>query len=504
MKSMFKEDIYQPLIGLEIHLQLKTKSKMFCSCKNEWLEEKPNVNICPICLGHPGTLPVINKEAIKMALMLGLALNGEIAKESYFERKNYIYPDLPKGYQISQYNFPLIKNAQLIIDKHLIRIKRIHLEEDTAKLIHTPDKKWTLLDFNRAGVPLLEIVTEPDISSPQEAKKFLRELQLIARYLDISWADLEKGQMRCDVNISLKPKGENKIYSKTEIKNLNSFKAVEEALEYEIKRQTELFKKGKPPKIQSTRGWDEKRKITIEQRTKEEEIDYRYFPEPDLPILSLEEFNLEEIKKNLPELPMARRERFVKMYEFSPIEARILTDDKFLANFTEKVISELKAWLVSLETVEGSEKEIWKKYKKKIVKLVANWLINRLLHLVNKNKFEFNEIKITPENFSEFIILVYENKVSSTLAQKILEKMFYEGLDVDRIIQEEKLERIDDVKKLDQIIDKVIKENKEAVEDYKRGKTNAIIYLIGKTMKETKGMANPQLVREILEKKLKN
>lgn len=496
--------MYQPIIGLEIHLQLKTKSKMFCHCKNEWLEERPNVNICPICLGHPGVLPVINQEAIKMALMLGLALNGEVVKKSQFDRKNYFYPDLPKGYQISQYNLPLIQNAWLTINNHKIRIKRIHLEEDTAKLIHSPDYKWSLLDFNRAGVPLLEIVTEPDFTSPQEAKIFLRELQLLARYLDISWADMEKGQMRCDTNISLKPIGDSKLYPKIEIKNLNSFKAVEESLEYEIKRQTKLWQANQAPKTQSTRGWNERKKETVEQRGKEEEMDYRYLPEPDLPILSLSDFNLKSIKQSLPELPITRRERFIQMYGFGPNEARILTDDKLLTNFAEKVITELKAWLVSLETVEGSQEEIWQKNKNKIVKLVANWLINRLMHLMNENKIGTKELKITPENFSEFIILIYEGKVSSTIAQQILEKMFFDGLDVDRAIQEGGLERIDDTKEINKIIDKVIKNNPAALADYKKGKTNAIVYLIGQIMKETKGKANPDLVKKNLEEKLTN
>jgi aspartyl-tRNA(Asn)/glutamyl-tRNA(Gln) amidotransferase subunit B len=495
---------YQPIIGLEIHLQLKTKSKMFCSCKNDWLEAQPNINICPICLGHPGVLPTLNQEAVKMALKIGLALNGQIVKKSQFDRKNYFYPDLPKGYQISQYSLPLIQNAWIIINNHKIRIKRIHLEEDTAKLIHTPDNKWSLLDFNRAGVPLLEIVTEPDIVSPQEAKLFLRELQLLARYLDISWADMEKGQMRCDVNISLRPEGETKFYPKTEIKNLNSFKAVEESLEYEIKRQTELWQKGEPPEKLSTRGWDERKKITIEQRTKEEEMDYRYFPEPDLPILFLNEIDLETIRKDLTELPIARRERFVQMYGFSPSEAKILTDDKLLADFTEKVITELRAWLVSLETVEGSEQEIWQKNKSKLIKLVANWLVNRLIYLLNENKVEVNDLKITPENFSEFIILVYEGKVSSTIAQQILEKMFFEGLDVDRAIELGGLKRIDDESEIDKVIEKVIKNNPAAVADYKKGKINAITYLIGQVMKETKGKANPDLARKILEERLTN
>lgn len=522
--------MYKPVIGLEIHLQLKTKSKMFCQCKNEWLESQPNFNVCPICLGHPGVLPVINQEAVKMALMLGLALHGEISEQSRFDRKNYFYPDLPKGYQISQYSLPLVQKGWLEIQNQKIRIKRIHLEEDTAKLIHTPNKQWSLLDFNRAGVPLLEIVTEPDIVSPREAKLFLRELQLIVRYLGISWADMEKGQMRCDTNISLRPEKDNNFYPKTEIKNLNSLKAVEESLEYEIKRQTKLWEAGKPPQNQTTRGWDERKKITIEQRGKEEEMDYRYFPEPDLPILFLSAspaeqdearrstklstrrsfsggglpFSINKLRTSLPELPIARRERFIHLYGFSPIDARILTDDKLLADFTEKVITELKAWLVSLETVEGSEQEIWQKNKSKIVKLVANWLVNRLIHLINKNKIEVKDIKITPENFSEFIILVYQGKVSSTLAQQILEKMFFEGLDVDRAIASGGLQQIDDVSKIEDIIQEVINENPSLVQDYQNGKVNVLNFLIGQVMKETKNKVNPALVRKILEEKIRN
>jgi len=492
----------QPVIGLEIHLQLKTKSKMFCDCQNKWLDQSPNVNICPICLGQPGVLPVINQEAIKMAIQLGLALNGEINHQSQFARKNYFYPDLPKGYQISQYELPLIKNAKLEVGEKTIRIKRIHLEEDTAKLIHTPDYKWSLLDFNRAGIPLLEIVTEPDFTSPEEAKLFLRELQLIARYLNISWADMEKGQMRCDTNISLRPIGDTRFYAKTEIKNLNSFRAVEESLKYEIIRQSKLWQENNRQQHDATYGWDERRKITIAQRVKEGETDYRYFPEPDLPPLSLEDFDLLTLKKDLIELPQARRQRFVDFFGFSPTEARILTDDPYLAHFAEKTLSELKAWLISIEKVEGSEQEIWQRHRTKFVKLVGNWIINRLIHLMDRHKISSDKLTITPENFSEFIILIYEGKISSTLAQQLLEKMFLEGLDVDRAMKYGYLNQIDNQKELKKIIDKIIKHNPKVVADYKRGKTNAMAFLVGLIMKETKGRAKVDLVKKILESKL--
>ena len=492
----------QPVIGLEIHLQLKTKSKMFCNCNNEWLDASPNVNICPICLGHPGVLPVINQQAIKMALELGLALGGKVNDLSRFDRKNYFYPDLPKGYQISQYALPIVQNAQLKIADRIIRLQRIHLEEDTAKLIHTPDYKWSLLDFNRAGIPLLEIVTEPDFSSPKEAKLFLRELQLIARYLNISWADMEKGQMRCDTNISLRPMGETRFYPKAEIKNLNSLRAVEDSLKHEIDRQKKLWEGGHPPAVDTTYGWDEHQHMTVEQRSKEGDVDYRYFSEPDLPPVSLQKFDLKEMKSNLVELPQVRRQRFIEMYGFSEVEARILTDDPILAHFVEKTLSELKAWLLSIEQVEGSEQEIWQKHKEKFVRLVANWLIHRVIHLMDKHKIESEKLRITPENFSEFIILIYEGKISSTLAQQLLEKMFVSGLDVDRAMRGEQITQIDDAKKLEKIIAKIIKNNAKVVSDYKKGKTNAIAFLIGLIMKETKGRAKVDLVKKILQNKL--
>ncbi len=513
--------MYETIIGLEIHLELNTRSKLFCSCPAGGEISRPNQHICPVCLGHPGVLPVLNKEAIKKALIVGLAANGELVGETSFDRKNYFYPDLPKGYQISQYNLPLVKGGYLEIDikkgdgprsgtvpeVKKVCLERIHLEEDAAKLLYSEDKKWSLLDFNRAGVPLLEIVTKPEICSPEEAKIFLEELQLIARYLEVSEAEMEKGQMRCDANISLRPQGAKKYFPKTEIKNLNSFKAVEGALSYEKARQTELWKKGSPPKSQSTRGWDEEEKVTFAQRGKEETYDYRYFPEPDLPPLNLKELRGQGInpvllKKDLPELPRARRIRFSKMYGFSPAEARILTDDKNLANFTEKAISELKGWLISLETVEGSEKEVWQKYKKRLVKLVGNWLINRLLHLIGQAKIGTAELKITPENFAEFIILVYENKVSSTLAQKVLEKMFTSGRDLDRIMREGKMSQIEDEGKLTDIIEEVIQANPEVVESIQKGKINAIQFLVGQVMKKSRGRAEPKIVRELLERKI--
>lgn len=484
-----------PVIGLEIHVEIRTKSKIFCSCPNNSEEKIPNKNICPICLGHPGVLPTLNKEALAKILKLGLALKGEINYFSFFDRKNYFYPDLPKAYQISQYNVPFIKGGFLTIGESKVEFDNVHLEEDTAKLVHSPDNKKSFLDFNRAGIPLLEAITKPTISSPSQAKMFLKEFQLLIRYLDISEAAMEKGQMRCDANISLRPNGSEKLFPKTEIKNLNSFRAVEEALSYEINRQKKLWLAGTPPKSPSTRGWSEDKSFTFAQREKEESEDYRYFPEPDLPV-----YDVSSIVRSisLGEPPQERRKRFVQEYEFNLKEAEILTRNKKLADFTEEVISELKAWLVSLEEVEGMEEEIWQKYKKKLAHLVANWIINRFLPLIDGKK----ELSVTPENFSEFIILLYQRKISSTLGTRILEEMVKTGKDVDAIIQEGKFRMLDEEIDLEKIIKDILGEKPELVSLYRKGKTNVIHVFVGEAMKKTKGRANPEEVRKILEEKL--
>ena len=360
--------MFKTTIGLEIHFEAKTRSKMFCSCPNEeWnaLEEKPNTNICPICTGQPGTLPVINEEAINKIIMTGLALNCEIALKSKFDRKNYFYPDLPKGYQISQYDLPLCSNGFLEIkltngQKKKIGITRIHMEEDTGKLLHTADGV-TLVDFNRTGVPLIELVTEPDINSSEEAKKFCQDLQLILKYLDVSNADMEKGQMRCEVNISLNKEGENKLGTKVEIKNLNSFKSVEKSIEYEIKRQSQLLDRGEAV-VQETRGWHDDKQITFSQRNKENAYEYRYFPEPDLPPLTITTEKVELIKSIMPELPEEKRKRFQKEYFLEDPE--IFIKDPALGDYFEKAISEAYCWVK--ET--GCDKD-----KKEIVRICFNY-----------------------------------------------------------------------------------------------------------------------------------
>ncbi len=509
-----------PVIGLEIHIQLKTKSKMFCGCDNSGEDQPPNTTVCPICMGHPGTLPVINEQALEWAGLAALALNCKIQEESKFDRKQYFYPDLPKGYQISQYDKPVCFDGFLEINIPTkdeskqrswakIKIKRIHLEEDAAKSFHGEGGKHSLIDYNRSGTPLLEIVTEPDIASPLEAKIFMQELRLIARYLGISDADMEKGHLRCDANISLrevlddpvKEKTLPKLNEKTEIKNLNSFRAVERALEYEIKRQTELWEAGKPPRITTTRGWDDIKQETVEQRTKEAENDYRYFPEPDLPPLNLRKLE-EKIRGTLPELPHAKKIRFINQYEFTEEEAKILIEDKKLANYAENIISELKAWLVALEEVEGTEDEIWEKHKHKLVRLVAGWLINKLGGLMADNKIGIRRLKITPENFAEFITMIYQNKISGPTALKILEEMMLTGGDPSQIMESKNLGQISNIEEIEKIIDALITERPNEAEEYKQGKTALLQFFIGQIMKKTQGKANPKIAEEIIKKKL--
>lgn len=473
---------YQPTIGLEIHVELKTKTKMFCDCLNDPLEKKANNNICPICTAQPGSLPVINKQAVDMVIKAGLALNCQIAEKSWFERKNYFYPDLPKGYQISQYEAPLCKNGYLEINGKKIRIRRVHLEEDTGKLLH--DKgDHSLVDFNRAGVPLMELVSEPDIESAIEARKFSQELQLIFRYLGISDADMEKGQMRVEANISLN------MGTKVEVKNLNSFKSVEKAIEYEIERQQGILEKN--GKIDhETRGWNDGKQETFSQRTKETPEDYRYFPEPDLPPLSISEKQIEELSAEIPEMPQARRERFVKEYKISESSIEIFAAYKYLGDFFEEMVSELKGWLESGKIKTDLDK---------LIKLGANYIITEF----PKYASETGEVKITPENFAELIYLTFIGEISSSGAQEVLKEMFKTGIDPSQIIESKNLKQVSDGEQLEEAIEKTIKNNPQAIEDYKKGKDTALQFLIGQVMVATRGSANPKVVGEILKKRLK-
>ncbi len=519
---------YQPIVGLEIHVELKTKSKMFCSCKNDPNERHANVNICPICTAQPGVLPVINKEAVRKVIKTGLALNCQIPEKSKFDRKNYFYPDLPKGYQISQYDKPFCKEGFLELtearplsadrgrasDKpKKVRITRVHLEEDTGRLIHPKGENYSLVDFNRAGIPLMEMVTEPDLKSAKEAKKFAEELQLIFRYLGVSDADMEKGQLRVEVNISLSQN--QKLGTKVEIKNLNSFKAVEKAIDYEIERQTEVLKKGKKV-VQETRGWNEIKQITVSQRKKEEAHDYRYFPEPDLPTLHFEKKFIQEIKAEIPELPQKRRERFAKEYNLDEKSVEIYTFNKDLGEYFEKVMSELINWVKEVEKPADSfsvrrarqntkflaGKEIGKDKFLKLTKLATNYIITDLQGLLRGASIAGEDFLITPENFAEFVSLIYKGKISSKIAKTVLEEMFKAGADPSHIIEEKGLTQLTDTGEIEKIIKEVISKNPKAVEDYKKGKENALQFLVGQVMAQTRGRAKPETVNQLLKENL--
>lgn len=489
---------FEPVIGLEIHVQLKTKTKMFCNSKNDPDEKHPNINICPVCTGQPGTLPVPNLEAIKKTILLGMALNCKIAEHTFFERKNYFYPDLPKGYQISQYQAPLCESGTLEINDHQVRIRRVHLEEDTGRLLHSPDGKYSLVDFNRAGVPLLELVTEPDLHSGEEVKKFGEELQLMSRYLDISDADMQKGQMRVEVNMSLREPG-GELGTKVELKNINSFRFAAQAVDYEIKRQTEILKEGKKI-IQETRGWNEIGQKTFSQRTKEEAHDYRYFSEPDIPPISTKDLDLEDIRASLVELPSQRRERFKKIYRLPEHDIEVLTLNKQLGDYFEKVISELRQW-DKLNHLKKPPVE----HEEKIIKLSANYLITELAKLLYERGTRLEEmehLKITPENFAEFVVRIYHQEVSSSGAQVLLKEMFETGEDPSMLIEKKDLAQVSDMGELEVAAKEVIAENPKPVSDYKKGKKESLQFLVGLVMKKTRGKANPQVAREVLEKEL--
>ncbi len=674
---------YLPTIGLEIHVELKTRTKMFCESLNDPDERHPNINVCPICMGHPGTLPVINREAVRKVIQVGLALDGEISPLTLFERKNYFYPDLPKGYQISQYQHPLVRGGYLEInlpnvsridsnesrivlkdesyrlmqllfevhnklgpiykeknycdaveevlkheripyererkivlkfenlevsnffadfvvdnkillevkakpfitnddirqasryinslgiplaivinfkrqkleskrvinpafekrpnsfekDSRKIRIQRIHLEEDTGRLIHLSnapqinsnnsqifeknsvvferDLGVTLVDFNRAGIPLMELVTEPDLRSAAEARAFAEELQRILQYLDASDADMEKGEMRIEVNVSLRPlpnvsqmnsnesrifwkdsgsfeKDSEKLGTKVEIKNINSFRFAEKAIAYEIERQKSLLEQGERVR-QETRGWDEQQGKTVPQRTKEESHDYRYFPEPDLPPLKIQAAEIEELRRALPELPRGKERRFVHEFQIDPQLARTLVAAKDLAAFFEAAASELRAWL---DATGGDPKD------PKPLKLAANYITTDLAKLLNETGGAASDMRITPENFAELITYLAGDKISSAAAKRVLALMYAAGADPSLIIEEQKLWQVTDTETLAATVERIIERQPAAVQDFKRGKREALQFLLGQVMKEAAG-ANPAVVRQLLEEKLK-
>ncbi len=481
---------YESVIGLEIHAELKTKTKMFCACKNDPDEHHPNLNICPICTGQPGTLPVINREAVDKVIKVGLALKSKIPETTKWDRKNYFYPDLPKGYQISQYDKPICLGGELStpgFDKK-IKITRVHLEEDTGRLIHFGHIGHSLVDFNRAGVPLMELVTEPDFSSGEEAGAFAQELQLILRYLGVSDADMEKGQMRVEANLSLKPIGAKELGTKVEVKNLNSFKAVRDAIDFEIERQTKILERDE--KItQQTRGWNESKGETVLQRTKEESNDYRYFPEPDLPPMRTNVELVKEIETGLPELPSGKRKRFKSEYGLVDNQINILVNNKKLAGFFENVVSEL-------QELEGGD-------KKELFNLSANYILGDFLGLLNEASAKVDDTRIDAENFAELIGLIHKGAITTSTAKEVLKEMWATGKDPSNIIDEKDLGQVQDTGELKKIASKIINENQTAVADYKKGKEASLQFLIGQVMRETRGKTSPEIISDILKKLLK-
>ncbi len=470
-------------VGLEIHIELKTRTKMFCDCLNDPDEHHPNVNICPICTGHPGTLPTINKKAVELVLQFGMALGGTIFPKgrSKFDRKNYFYPDLPKGYQISQYDEPLVLGGTL----DDICIRRIHLEEDAGALTHSGSH--SLVDFNRAGTPLMELVTEPDITSADQAVACAQDCQRILRYCGISDADMEKGLMRLEANISVN-KG-----TKVEVKNINSFKAMHDAIDYEYKRQTAALENGKKI-MQETRGWNEGKKETVSQRSKEDAHDYRYFPEPDLPPMTIDAFDIKKIKQEIPELPNAKRERFVKEFNLAAAEADILTDDRAAAEFFEEAASEFCNVKSEIRNPKSETLNM---------KLLYNYFTSDLWGLMKKDGRTFQDIRTTPEQFAHLIAAVAENTISSRVAKDVLARMAQTGADPHDIIKEQGLEQISDTESLEEIARAIIAAHPKPAEDYKKGKKQSLQFLIGKAMSELKGTANPTTLKTVFEELLK-
>lgn len=470
---------YVPVIGLEIHVQMSTKTKMFCRCDNDSWNKAPNVNVCPVCMGFPGQLPVINEKTIEDGVLSALAINCEIPEYSVFARKNYFYPDLPKGFQISQYDKPLSVNGHVDIlvnkGKKRVRITRLHLEDDAGKLTHVP--KGTLCDYNRSGTPLMEIVTEPDLNSPLEASTFAREIQKIMRYVGSSDCDMEKGMMRFDINVSVMERGSKKLGTKTEAKNLNSFRALEKCLEYEIKRQIEVLNEG--GKIaHETRGWDDAKEVTFSQRSKEEAHDYRYFPEPDLPPVYVTREDVEKLRAKLPELPLAKYERFVSDYKMNGDDARMLTSDFALAKYFEEVVS----------VCEDPGKAI-------------SYVNSVLMAYLNEDQIDISGCKVSAKQLGDLIKSVVSGEISNSVAKnEVFPQMYKTGKNSAEIIEEKGFKQVSDEGELGEICGRIVKENPDSIADFKNGKDRAFGFLVGKVMAETKGQANPKMVNDILRK----
>ncbi|MDD5700568.1 MAG: Asp-tRNA(Asn)/Glu-tRNA(Gln) amidotransferase subunit GatB [Dehalococcoidales bacterium] len=480
---------YETIIGLEVHAQLLTKSKMYCRCSADYASAPPNTHVCPICLGMPGVLPTLNQRAIEFVIMTALALNCSISKYSKFDRKNYPYPDLMKGYQISQYDAPIGIKGWLNIEadgiKKKVGITRVHLEEDVAKMIHRNAEiggGYSLVDVNRAGTPLMEIVGEPDLRSPEEARQYLIKLRSILQYLGVSTGNMEEGSFRCDANISIRPVNSKEFGPKVEVKNMNSFRAVYRAMEYEAKRQVLLAEQGKKP-VQETRGWVEEEGKTVSQRSKEYAHDYRYFPEPDLPPLCIEQLWVDKVRAELPELPEARRDRFISHYGLPLYDANLLTESKAMAEYYESCL------------MQGDDSPAK-------AKAVSNWLIGEFTRLLNATNTDINNTRVKPGELCRLVDRVQKGEISGTSAKTVFEQMFNTGQKADDIIKQQGLSQITDTSEIETEVEKVIAANPQPVADYKAGKTQAVKFMVGQVMKATRGRANANLVQELLVKKI--
>jgi aspartyl-tRNA(Asn)/glutamyl-tRNA(Gln) amidotransferase subunit B len=472
---------YEAVIGLEVHAQLQTNTKIFCGCETKFGEDA-NTRTCPVCIGMPGVLPVLNKQAVEFIVKTGLATHCTISPVSRFARKNYFYPDLPKGYQISQYELPVCEHGyvEIVADGAVKRIglTRIHLEEDAGKNLHQPEGGASLVDLNRAGTPLMEIVSEPDIRTPEEASEYLKKLRTILRYIEVSDADMEKGNFRCDANVSIRPAGAKEFGTRAEVKNVNSFKFVQKALEYEIKRQAKVLDEGGKV-VQETRLFDSSKGVTFSMRSKEEAHDYRYFPEPDLVPIVVSRESVDEIRKTIPELPDAKRERFVKEYGLPDYDADMLTQTRATAAFYE-------------ETAKLSEQP----------KTAANWMMGELMRLLNAEGREIESCPIKPERLAGMIKMIQGGVISTKIAKTVFEEMYKSGKDAETVVKDQGLVQVSDTGAIEKIIDEVIKANPSQYADYKAGKEKLFGFFVGQVMKASKGKANPELVNELLKKKL--
>ena len=473
---------YEAVIGLEVHAQLLTRSKVFCGCSAAFGAD-PNTHTCPICTGMPGSLPVLNRKAVEFAVRMALATNCEVTPLSLFARKNYFYPDLPKGYQISQYELPLAVNGSVEIpaadgEKKRVGITRIHMEEDAGKLFHDEAKPFSYVDFNRTGVPLLEIVSEPDLRTPQEAADYLRLLRAILQYLEICDGNMEEGSLRCDANVSIRPMGTQTLGTRTEVKNMNSFRHVERALAYEIERQHKVLDEGGTV-VQETRLWDPQKGITESMRGKEEAHDYRYFPDPDLVPLTVSPEWIEEIKKGLPELPLQRKDRFVREYQIPEYDAGVITSSKTLADYYEECV------------------RIFPEPKQ-----VSNWIMGDLLRLLKEDDREVEDCPVTPGQLAEMLGLIKDGTISGKIAKTVFEDMYKTGKGATEIVKEEGLVQITDESALEKAVDEVLQNHPNEVDAYKGGRDKLFGFFVGQVMKATQGKANPKLVNEILKKRL--